>query len=292
MHKEIPPDLIKQFRDGKVIVVAGTGVTMASVGDDQQTVTSWIKLVKNGLEKCRGIPKSSQQQIDLHIASLNSSDNELGKLFDAANYVVRILENASPPQYVQWLDEAFKDLKVVKPELIKSIGSLNCPIWTLNYDSLMHKTLSYKTATWKSPYIAQAIAQGDLKQRVFHLHGHFADAKSVILSDNHYATLSAKDAIQGILQSVATLKTFLFVGCGMTVKDPTWQPLLIRMEAIYSSSGEKSLYRHYFLVLDSKTDDFRDMPSSIIVTPYGDSHDDLPLFLEELATHSPTSKKN
>ncbi|CAF1022851.1 unnamed protein product [Didymodactylos carnosus] len=54
--------------------------------------------------------------------------------------------------YKTWLIETVGKLLPKKPELIKAIGELECPILTTNYDSLLEDILTKKPLTWNKHF--------------------------------------------------------------------------------------------------------------------------------------------
>jgi SIR2-like domain/NACHT domain len=288
MTYAIPPNLIERFQKGEVIVVTGTGVTAASVSAEQRGVASWAGLIKHGLEFCRTVAGSNAAQIDIFLEVLNGNNSTLDDMFDAANYVSRRLKKANPPRFDHWLDAAVGTLTLSDRTLIDAIAALKCPILTLNYDSLIQITLGRDVTKWNQPNIAQAVVRQDFN-RVLHLHGHYADSETVILSDADYATIKADDAIQAILDAIVVTKTLLFIGCGETLNDPNWKPLLDKLEGIFAVRDSQSLYRHYLLVRDVEVEKFNGINSQIVVVPYGRQYQDLPEFLAQLAAQNPSS---
>jgi energy-coupling factor transporter ATP-binding protein EcfA2 len=283
MHNHIPSDLIERFQKGEVIVVTGTGVTAATVPAEQRGIASWVGLIRHGLEYCKTVTGSNEKKLEAFLEDLAKDAPELGDLFDAANYASRVLREAKPPKYVAWLDEAVGQLTANNTELIKAIGALDCPILTLNYDSLIHTTLKRERAVWTQGDLVQAITRKEFN-RVLHLHGHYAEASSVILSEGDYGRISADATIQAILAAVALQKTLLFVGCGETLNDPNWQPMLRKLEGIFAAQASNSLFRHYLLVREGEEGKYAGINSQVVVTPYGAKYDDLPGFLREFAS--------
>jgi GTPase SAR1 family protein len=281
MHNSIPQDLIEKFQKGDVIIVTGTGVTAATVPTEQRDVASWVGLIRHGLEFCKKVSGSNPRKLEVFVEDLEKQTPDLGDLFDAANYVSRVLKDAKPPKFAAWLKDAVNGLTVADDTLIQTIAALRCPIITLNYDKLIEQVLGRSHVHWTQLDMTQGIINKEFDY-VLHLHGHYAEPETVILSQSDYARIRENAGIQAILAAVALRNTLVFVGCGETLNDPNWQPMLSNLEAIFAENRTDSLYRHYLLVRDSELQKYKAINSQVVATAYGPNYSDLIGFLKAL----------
>lgn len=88
---------------------------------------------------------------------------------------------------------------------------------------------------------------------------------------------------QEVLQNLYRTKSFLFVGCGETLRDQIFQALFL-----YSVPNKVDL-EHYMVVLKENEDHFFKHQADMLlhgikVVSYGDCFDHFPGYVQELAT--------
>lgn len=88
---------------------------------------------------------------------------------------------------------------------------------------------------------------------------------------------------QEALQNLYRTKSFLFVGCGETLRDQIFQALFL-----YSVPNKVDL-EHYMVVLKESEDHFFKQQADMLlhgikVVSYGDCFDDFPGYVQDLAT--------
>jgi len=200
-------------------------------------------------------------------------------LLAAAERTRRLL-GAPEGEYPAWLMAQFKrgHAQIKSTELIDRIVDLPCPvIATTNYDrlvSLLHPK-NPTTLTWQEP-IKMQTALRDHEPRIFHLHGVYDDARSVVFGIADYEALVADTAYRDVLSTLWLSKTLLFIGCSFDgLADPDFSRLLTWASTTFKGSP----YRHYALQLSHSftTEDVRRFLYNwrIQIVPYGPTHDTL-----------------
>lgn len=128
--------LAERIAAGKVLVVVGTGVSLASTNGER--LASWKGLINNGIEHCA--------ELGLRDATWVTSQKELleGDLDDllgvAEQVSSRLGWRPTDPcggDWSSWLRRTVGGLRAMNPQLIEAIRDLGAPIATLNYDNLL-----------------------------------------------------------------------------------------------------------------------------------------------------------
>ncbi len=285
MSDPVLDDLRRDIASGSVVVVAGAGVAVAASGG--ASTASWKGLLESGVAraehlKARGAGWHASIAADMALLSEGDMDGTLG----VASKVSGALGGATGAEFKSWLRRDIGDLRVTDRTLIEAITSLNTPIATTNYDSLIEDVTRRDSVTWRDPNGVQMALRGDTKD-IVHLHGFWKDSASVILSSMSYGQITAADAAQTLQRSLATLKSFLFIGCGAGLDDPNFEGLRRWMSAQFSQSES----RHYRLCSEAELDTLRAAHADerISVLAYGRSHADLPDFVKGLGRHDRSS---
>jgi len=178
--------------------------------------------------------------------------------------------------YPRWVEETIGTLTVKDPSLITAIGSLNLPILTTNYDTLIEKVLGLELATWDQAEFCSQIMKGKRKG-VLHVHGCWKHGASMILDLSTYHQILADDFIQTLMRSMEYHQPIIFVGFGSGMDDPHFQAFLNWAKGRFLNPQTE----HYILVRSNEVP--KGLPDSIIPIVYGDTYADLPLFLEQFA---------
>jgi SOS-response transcriptional repressor LexA len=115
---------------------------------------------------------------------------------------------------------------------------------------------------------------------VLHLHGGWWEPGSIILSSSDYERMSGDQRNQILSESLFITRRFLFIGCGDGLADPHIAPLLKKIMTFTPSNGPE----HFVLVTENDHKRMKDwLPDRITPVAYGESYQQLPRFLEELA---------
>ncbi|TFF37928.1 SUMF1/EgtB/PvdO family nonheme iron enzyme [Mucilaginibacter psychrotolerans] len=275
---KVPHVLREMIRNKQACLVLGAGVSIAS--SNNHPTSSWKGLLKNGISHCKtyGTPPLNEDASGklLEILELNDIDNWLA----IATLIERKLKYPNNPEWNSWLYESVGSIKVKNYNLLESIISLELPILTTNYDNLFSdKSLSYpkKSITWKDRSSALHFKQNPLDY-IFHLHGSFVQADSVVLGISSYEHLINSEFIQYIQRSLSLSYGFIFIGYGAGFDDPNFSAL-IRFLSSYGTLSPNQ--KHFVLVKEGDQFYFNNLPN-IYPVVYGEKHEDLPVFLRTL----------
>jgi parallel beta-helix repeat protein len=268
---------------GRVLIIAGTGVSIAACGDQKiegHPVASWVGLLQHGLEECKRRKLVDEKAAKIFDAQIESGDTEF--LVSAAEGISARLSKWSGV-FRGWLQDTVGALEPKHPEILESLANLPCVIVTLNYDGLFEKATARREAvTWLRPDKVQKVVSGDLRNAIFHLHGYFDEPDSVVLGFASYAKVASDAHTSAILRSFPLTKTLLFVGCGGTVKDPNFSRLVE-----WAKDALKDVPpRHVLLCreeeLDAQGADLGSAPW-LEALAYGKGYEQLAPFLDRLA---------
>lgn len=267
------------IKSKKAIILAGAGVSMATSGD---ALSGWNGLLLHGLFTCR----RHFDQLDDKWLERKKQDLEEGTVFDKMNVASQLMywfNRLGTETYPRWVEETIGRLTVKDASLINAIGSLNLPILTTNYDTLIEKVLGLELATWEQAEFCSQILKGKRKG-VLHVHGCWKNGASMILDLSTYHQILANDFIQTLMRSMEYHQPIIFVGFGSGMDDPHFQAFLNWAKGRFLNPQTE----HYILVRSNEVP--KGLPDSIIPIVYGDTYADLPLFLEQFAPKKKTSR--
>ncbi len=275
-------DLRRDIANGHVLVVVGTGVSLAATGEP---VASWQGLLLDGVDRCEGLENLSPSKAAKLRAAIRSG--KLDRLLTAAGEVRKALSGSDDSEVRIWLRDTVGQLRAKKPEVLEAIRDLGLPIATTNYDGLLEEVTGWRPVTWKDGDRAIQASQGKEKA-ILHLHGHWSDLDSVILDRESYDRIRSHDLVQTILRGARAFKTLLFVGCGEGLSDPNFGALLEWARKVFR--GREG--RHYRLCRKSEVATLKKLhrEDHILPVPYGPEYDDLAGFLRTLAGPKPAEK--
>lgn len=273
-------DMRHRLRDGQVVVIAGAGVSMASVDppDGGENVASWLGLLRNGVAEARDVDDAWR--------SLRRTQIETGKvseLVTAAELITEEMGGRKHGMYAAWLEDTVGSLTPAKPDLIRALHGLGVPIATTNYDDLIEQVTDMGYITWRDGLQWQSVLRGKRRGKaVLHIHGHYLDPQSVILGMRSYDEIRANEAAQEMLKALALTSTFLLVGVGAGLDDPNFGAL----REWLGRNARTSTFPHYRLVHEgelSVEEAKRDRDDRIHPLPYGPDHSALEPWLRDLA---------
>uniref|UniRef100_A0A8C3FXM5 Protein FAM118B n=1 Tax=Chrysemys picta bellii TaxID=8478 RepID=A0A8C3FXM5_CHRPI len=124
-------------------------------------------------------------------------------------------------------------------------------------------------------------AQEKRKLSVLHIHGVYTNPSGIVLHPAGYQNVLRNTEV--MIQKLYENKSFLFLGCGRTVDDTTFQALFL--EAV----KHKSDLEHFMLVQRGDVDEFKKLRENMLdkgikVISYGNEYADLPDYFERLTS--------
>ena len=225
------PSQIKQLQGelacGQVVVVVGSGVSMAACGQqlvEGHPVASWRGLLEHGVERLSGIgAEDGDGDGELLRGLIGSGKPDL--MINAAELITDRLKARSEGTFRGWLADTLGELRIQEATLLQDLAALPGLLATLNYDHLLEQATGHPAITWQEPNAVQEVLRGH-RQAILHLHGEYQKPESVVLGLASYHKVKNDPHARAVLQWFTLGKTLLFVGCGDTVLDPNFQQLI------------------------------------------------------------------
>ncbi|MCK6387811.1 MAG: SIR2 family protein, partial [Zoogloea sp.] len=251
--------LIDKLKDdiaaGRVVVIAGTGVSVAASGNPKiagHHVATWTGLLGHGIAHCTDRGTITPEVANHLTAQLRLGETDL--LITAAETVSQRLRGQSPGTFRGWLKDSIGQLKVQAPALIDALQALGGLIATLNYDTLIEQATGRRPVTWRQADVVTDVLRNTRPDAVLHLHGVYEEPDSVVLGLASYLQVRDDPHASTVLRSLAQGRTLLFVGCGDTVNDPNFARLIEWAKAALDDVAP----HHVFLCRQSERSAFQD----------------------------------
>lgn len=274
--------VISSAEKGELVVIVGTGVSLA-LTDGNHSHLSWRGLIEDGFSY--GVAKGKIEAGQRERWSLLLGSSDIDELLSAAEFMGKKLESPSGDLYKRWMYSLFEKVKPKANQMfdvIKCIASLNIPIATLNYDTLIEEVTGLNSISVGDLRKTTGWMRGDEKG-VLHLHGCWQEPESCILGIRDYENTISNETRDLFQRSLGTFKRLLFIGCGDTFSDPNFSALIHWLR----SNMKATTLQHYAVVSNSQCSDrHRDKSWHGFVEPigFGDDRADLPSFLMTLLT--------
>ncbi|RMZ91828.1 hypothetical protein DV736_g920, partial [Chaetothyriales sp. CBS 134916] len=288
------------LESGNLTVVIGAGVSISAIqtsnGTDTATRTravesmSWLGLLRHGLAYLteEGIPLTDEETVELR-----SHQQQLGpgsptpsshSVLHAASFLKRKLTESR--RLNNWFDLEFEGIYEAhikhdpNPMLdaIRSLYQGGARIITTNYDDLVDKHIQENAILDDTTPASKLFFRKKMKG-VYHVHGVWWHTKGAIFDSMDYDRIARDDTVQQGLKNIMTgSEVLLFVGTGGGLDDPNFGKLL----AWVAQWNEDIAQTHCLL---ARCDDQIDRSvHGLNILRYGNSYDDLPVFLTELAS--------
>jgi hypothetical protein len=274
--------LISDLSEEKVTIVTGTGVSVATTGNQDVEgckVATWPGLLMHGIQHCVEI--GIVDDVDVEILSRQIETGRSDYLISAAEWITNKMRDFSPGVYRGWLKNTIGVLKAVDNELIHAIAALPGVLATLNYDNLLEDITGRQAVTWLQTDEVEEVLKGRFDDSVLHLHGWYRNPESVVLGSTSYLRVKDHPHAQSVLQHFTIGRTLLFIGCGSTFEDPNFSQLIKwAKEAVADVEP-----RHYVLCRTSEIGSLQNMLRSapwLQPLAYGENFSDLIPFLRSL----------
>ncbi|CAO2601370.1 Protein FAM118A, partial [Lemmus lemmus] len=252
----------KQPQD--LLLVIGTGVS-AAVAPGIRALCSWRSCIEAVIE--------AAEQLEV----LHPGD------------VAEFRSDTKPNFFQDCLMEVFDSLEqhIQNPVVLQSILSLmdrGTMVLTTNYDNLLEifgqqQSKPMESLDLKDKTKVLQWARGHIKYGVLHIHGLYTDPCGMVLDPSGYKDVTQDPEVMNLYRT----KSFLFVGCGETLRDQIFQALFL-----YSVPNKVDL-EHYMVVLKENEDHFFKHQADMLlhgikVVSYGGCFDLFPGYVQDLAT--------
>ncbi len=289
-------ELQDAIRDGRAVIVAGSGVSLAASRDPatgrSHRQASWSGLLESGLEWLRARELISEDRAHAHLILLQG-DSDTHHFISAAQDVTRHLGGTQSKHFADWLARtigtvAAHDRSVLDAcDLLRKHGNL---LATTNYDGLLlGDATSLKPVTWRDTDAFLRAARNRETDKIMFLHGYWRQPESVILDWQSYESITRDQRYRDELAAVWQMTTWVYIGCGVNgLNDPDFGLLLER----YGRRARQAELWDFCLVRQSQVAEFQahfdKLDVNICAVSVGDSHDCLPRYLRSLLPGPPS----
>ncbi|XP_039719131.1 protein FAM118A isoform X1 [Pteropus medius] len=275
----------------ELLLVIGTGVS-AAVAPGIPALCSWRSCIEAVIE-------AAEQLEVLHPGDVAEFRRKVTKDRDLLVVAHDLIRKMSPrtgdtkPNFFQdCLMEIFDNLEqhIQNPLVLQSILGLmerGTMVLTTNYDNLLEifgqqQNKPMESLDLKDKTKVLQWARGHIKYGVLHIHGLYTDPCGLVLDPSGYKDVTQDPEVMEVLQNLYRTKSFLFVGCGETLRDQIFQALFL-----YSVPNKVDL-EHYMVVLKESEDHFFKHQADMLlhgikVVSYGDCFDYFPGYVQDLA---------
>lgn len=266
----------RDLRTSRCVVFVGAGVSIAATADSR---SGWQGLVDSGLAYASAANRIDVETLELCRLMLETPSSS--DLLEVATQLVSALGGQSDPAFASWLNRDVGSVKAKNPRVLEAVLGLELPIITTNYDDLLERAGNRDHVTWMDPGRLQNVLVGR-SNSIAHLHGYYADPRSVVLSKESYELLLSDRNLTDLRNALAAVNTIIYVGFGEGLSDPNFASL---RRWVRESLPDQD-FTHYRLARASEVAQLEKnhVGERITVIAYGDSYDDLAGFLEGLET--------
>ncbi len=211
---------------GRVVVIAGTGVSVAASGNplvDGHQVATWTGLLEHGVAYglCRGL----LDDFDTKFLPMQIASARVDYMVKAAETLAERLSVGGGSAYLDWLADSVGVLKVTDPAVPQAVAALGGLLATLNYDGLLEEVTGWPAVTWQQRDAVQQVLRREAKG-VLHLHGWWQSPETVVLGLRSYDQVRDDEHANGVRQLLAMGQTMVFIGCNSTLSDPNFTALI------------------------------------------------------------------
>lgn len=278
------------IREGRAIIVAGTGISIAATFDpatkQPHPQASWTGLLEDGLNWLK-----DHKLIDDVIASaqlaLLRKNPQTHRFISAAEDVTAGMGGMNSPHFADWLKRTIGSITAHDRSILNALDAIRQQghiLATTNYDGLLLSShLQLEPVTWlETNALIGVIRSWDIGKIIF-LHGYWRRPESVILDWKSYDKIVRDEQYREDLAAFWKTNIWVYVGCGVNgLSDPDFGLLLER----YGERARDAQHWDYCLVREDQRDEFQTYfdtkKYNIHAISFGKQHADLPLFLHSL----------
>ncbi|MBH1556631.1 SIR2 family protein [Stenotrophomonas maltophilia] len=274
---EIRSSLLSQ----ELVVITGTGVSLALAEKEAYEILSWKGLVKSGLHEAVSRGVLEQSKLQRWLEQLDS--NDIDELLSAAEFMGRKLDAPAGHLYQRWFKNCFDSISPLNNKMASALRKLSNsrPLMaTLNYDCLLEEITNRPTLDLSSTQSTIKWARRE-SNGILHLHGTWTEPENCILGIRDYQKTVTSDTRDLAQRFISSFKRILFIGCGDTFQDPNFSNLVKWLRSELRGNQPQ----HFALIRNAeKAQRLRDEAWQGFVDPvcFGENYDDLPDFIERL----------
>ncbi|KAM8974317.1 protein FAM118A [Pelodytes ibericus] len=274
-----------------LLIVLGTGVS-AAAAPGIPALGSWRSCLE-------AIIQAAAQLDVLHpadVAEFKRKTQKEPNLLVVAHDLIRKLSprtGVTKPNFFQdCLLEVFENLEnhIQNPVVLESIISLmdrGALVLTTNYDNLLEMYGQKQGKAMESLDLSDKVkvllwSRGHNKYGVLHIHGIYTNPCDILLHPAGYKEVMQDLGLMAELQNLYRTKSFLFLGCGETLRDQIFQALFL------DTVQNKWNLQHYMLVHKENEDRFFKLQVDLLLNgiklmTYGETLKNFPEYLRGLA---------
>ncbi|XP_063061015.1 protein FAM118B isoform X2 [Engraulis encrasicolus] len=287
---------LKTKRARELVLVVGTGVSSA-VAPQVPALRSWKGLIQALLDAANDFDLLEDEESRRFQKSLAEDKNLVHVAHDLIQKLSPRTGNVRSTFFKDCLYEVFDSLEDkmehMGKHLLSSVLQLmesGALVLTTNFDNLLELYAGHQGTRLESLDLTDEKkvlewAQGKRNLSVLHIHGVYTNPSGIVLHPAGYQNVLRNTEVMREIQKLYETKSFVFLGCGRTVDDTTFQALFL--EAV----KHKSDLEHFMLVRreEEGLDEFKKLRDNMLdkgikVISYGSEYADLPDYFQRLAT--------
>ena len=267
---ELFPEFKKAIQENELVYLFGAGISSALTSGQS---VGWKQWIINGTSYMKDPIKANALRVSIE------KDNTASGLVKTAGTVLAATK--ADGTYQTWMKNSFESAQITNHALADTLKKLLVTqdvFATTNYDLLLERATGLSTLSYKEPDKAFLMLDRKKSDSVLHIHGvydSFHGTDNIIADESQYEAILNDEGAQ-FIQNILGTRTLILVGCGQTAEDAN-----IARFIQFARDKLRMDREYYFLCkLDMEP---ADLPDNIKPIPYGDSYDDLPEFLADLA---------
>ncbi|XP_063799766.1 protein FAM118B isoform X3 [Pseudophryne corroboree] len=289
---------LKTKKPQELVLVIGTGIS-AAVAPQVPALKSWKGLIQALLDAANDFDLLEEEESKKFQKCLHEDKNLIHVAHDLIQKLSPRTSNVRSTFFKDCLYEVFDDLESKMEDsgkqLLQSVLQLmenGALVLTTNFDNLLeiyafHQGKQLESIDLTDEKKVLEWAQEKKKLSVLHIHGVYTNPSGIVLHPAGYQNVLRNTEVMREIQKLYETKSFLFLGCGRTVDDTTFQALFL--EAV----KHKSDLEHFMLVRKEDVDEFKKLRENMLdkgikVISYGTEYTDLPEYFERLANEIST----
>ncbi|KAM4016400.1 protein FAM118B isoform 2-T3 [Anomaloglossus baeobatrachus] len=289
---------LKTKRPQELVLVIGTGIS-AAVAPQVPALKSWKGLIQALLDAANDFDLLEEEESKKFQKCLHEDKNLIHVAHDLIQKLSPRTSNVRSTFFKDCLYEVFDDLESKMEDsgkqLLQSVLQLmehGALVLTTNFDNLLeiyavHQGKQLESLDLTDEKKVLEWAQEKKQLSVLHIHGVYTNPSGIVLHPAGYQNVLRNTEVMREIQKLYETKSFLFLGCGRTVDDTTFQALFL--EAV----KHKSDLEHFMLVRREDVDEFKKLRENMLdkgikVISYGTEYSDLPEYFERLANEIST----